>query len=181
TPTYSSGTSTLIRSIGSQTLPSRRRVTTWGLPTVSSNPSRRISSTSTESASSPRPWTSETSGRSVSSTRSETLPTSSRLSRSLTWLAVSLSPSCPARGEVLIPIVTDNDGSSTVITGSGRGSTAAASVSPIMISGIPATQMISPAPASTASTSSSASVTYSWLTLTRSISPLVRHHATVSS
>ena len=62
----------------------------------------------------------------------------------LDLLAVSLSPSCPASGEVLIPIVTDSDGSSTVITGSGLGSSASASVSPIVISGIPATEMISP-------------------------------------
>ena len=70
---------------------------------------------------------------------------------------------------MLIPIVTDSDGSSTVITGSGRGSSADASVSPIVISGIPATEMISPALASSASTRSSASVTYSSETLTRSI------------
>ena len=36
TPTYSSGASTLIRSTGSQRLPSISRVTTCGLPTVSS-------------------------------------------------------------------------------------------------------------------------------------------------
>ncbi len=80
------------------------------------------------------------------------MPTSSRSSRALTWLAVSLSPSWPASGEELIPIVTDSEGSSTVIAGSGRGSSASASVSPIVISGIPATEMISPAAASSAST-----------------------------
>ncbi len=180
TPTYSSGTSTLIRSTGSHTLPSISRVTTCGLPTVSSKPSRRISSTRMASASSPRPWTSHTSGRSVSVIRSDTLPTSSRSSRALSWLAVSLSPSWPASGEVFIPIVTDSDGSSTVITGSGRGSLASASVSPIVISGIPATEMISPASAEAASTRSSASVTYSSVTLTGSIRPSARHQATVS-
>ena len=41
------------------------RVTTSGLPTVSSKPSRRIVSTSTASCSSPRAWTSQASGRSV--------------------------------------------------------------------------------------------------------------------
>jgi hypothetical protein len=91
-----------------------------------------------------------------------------------------LSPSCPDSGEVLIPIVTDREGSSTVITGSGRGSSADASVSPIVISGIPATEMISPAAASSASTRSSASVTYSSETFTRSIWPSARHQATVS-
>ena len=108
----------------------------------------------------PRPWTSHTSGRSVSMMRSETLPTSSRSNRARSWLAVSLSPSCPDSGEVLMPTVTDSDGSSTVITGSGRGSSGSArSVSPIVISGIPATEMISPGPASWASTRSKASVT----------------------
>ena len=58
-----------------------------------------------------------------------------------------------------MPIVIDSDGSSTVITGSGRGSSGSASVSPIVTSGRPATAMISPGPASSASTRSSASVT----------------------
>ena len=159
TPTYSSGASTLMRSTGSWVLPSISRVTTCGLPTVSSKPSRRISSTRIARASSPRPWTSHTSGRSVSVIRSETLPTSSRSSRALTWLAVSRVPSWPASGPVLMPMVTDSDGSSTVMTGSGWGSSASVRVSPIVISGIPATEMISPGPASAASTRSSASVT----------------------
>ena len=68
-------------------------------------------------------------------------------------------PRCPASGEVLMPMVIDSDGSSTVITGSGRGSSGSASVSPIVTSARPATAMISPGPASSASTRSSASVT----------------------
>ena len=56
----------------------------------------------------------------------------------------------PASGEVLMPIVIDSDGSSIVITGSGRGSSTSASVSPIVTSGMPATAMISPGPASAA-------------------------------
>ena len=95
----------------------------------------------------------------MSRTRSETLPTSSWSSRARTWRAVILEPSLPASGEVLIPTVTDSEGSSTVITGSGRGSSGSASVSPIVISGMPATAMISPGPACSASTRSSASVT----------------------
>ena len=55
-------------------------------------------------------------------------------------------PLRPASGEVLIPIVTESDGSSTVVTGSGRGSSGSASVSPIVTSAIPATAMISPGP-----------------------------------
>ena len=159
TPRYSSGTSTDTRSTGSCTLPSTRRVTTCGLPIVNSKPSRRICSTSTSSWSSPRPCTSQVSGRSVGSTRSDTFPTSSARSRASTWDAVTLSPSRPARGDVLIPTVIESDGSSTVITGSGLGSSGSASVSPIVTSGIPATAMISPGPASSASTRSSASVT----------------------
>ena len=77
TPRYSSGASIATRSTGSCSLPSIVRVTTCGLPTVSSNPSRRIISTSTASCSSPRPWTSQRSGRSPGSTRIETLPTTS--------------------------------------------------------------------------------------------------------
>ena len=136
-------------------------------------------STSTARASSPRPWISQVSGRSVGSTRSDTLPTSSRSSRSFTIRAVTLEPfSRPTSGEVLTPIVIEMAGSSTVISGSGRGSSASASVSPIMISGIPATAMMSPGPADSAGTRSRASVRYSSVIFTRSIEPFVRHHAT---
>ncbi len=159
TPTYSSGMSRARRSTGSWILPLISRVTTWGCPATSSKPSRRISSSRTTSCSSPRPWTSQLSGRSVSRTRIETLPTSSWSSRSRIWRAVSLSPSLPASGPTLAPTTIESDGSSTVITGSGRGSSGSASVSPIVTSGIPATAMISPGPASSASTRSSASVT----------------------
>ena len=55
-----------------------------------------------------------------------------------------------------------------MITGSGRGSSGSASVSPIVTSGRPATAMISPGPASSASTRSSASVTYSSVISARS-------------
>ena len=58
-----------------------------------------------------------------------------------------------------MPSVIDSDGSSTVVTGSGRGSSGSASVSPIVTSGRPAIATISPGPASSASTRSSASVT----------------------
>ena len=77
----------------------------------------------------------------------------------MTCRAVTLSPSRPASGEVLMPIVIDSDGSSTWMTGSGRGSSGSASVSPIVTSGMPATAMISPGPASSAATRSSSSVT----------------------
>ena len=58
-----------------------------------------------------------------------------------------------------MPIVIESDGSSTLITGNGRGSAGSASVSPIITSGMPATAISSPGPASSASTRSSASVT----------------------
>ena len=60
---------------------------------------------------------------------------------------------------MLIPIWIESEGSSTLITGSGVGSSGSASVSPIVTSSIPATAMISPGPASSARTRSSASVT----------------------
>jgi hypothetical protein len=72
---------------------------------------------------------------------------------------VSLSPSRPESGEVLMPIVIESEGSSTRVTGSGRGSSGSARVSPIVISSMPAIAMISPGPASSASTRSRASVT----------------------
>ena len=56
-------------------------------------------------------------GRSVVSTRSDTLPTSSASRRLFTSRAVSLSPSWPDSGDVLIPIVIDRLGSSTWMTG----------------------------------------------------------------
>src|SRR5437763_301404 len=62
-PRWSSGTKTVMRSTGSQSFPSISRVTTWGLPTVRSKPSRRMVSTSTASCSSPRPWTSQAPGQ----------------------------------------------------------------------------------------------------------------------
>jgi len=44
---------------------------------------------------------------------------------------VSFLPSRPASGDVLIPIVIDSAGSSTVITGSATGFSGSASVSPM--------------------------------------------------
>ncbi len=179
-PRYSSGTSMVMCSIGSWTRPSIVLVTTCGLPTVSSKPSRRICSTRIASASSPRPWTSQASGRSVGSTRSETLPTSSVSSRSLTWRAVTLwfLPPLPASGEVLIPTVIEIAGSSTVISGSGRGSSGSVSVSPIVISGMPATATMSPGPTCWTGTRSSALVSNSSVILTVLIVPSARAQAT---
>ena len=123
-----------------------------------SKPSRRMVSTKTASCSSPRPCTSHEPGRLVGSTRNDTLPTNSWPRRDSTSRAVSFLPSWPASGEVLMPIVIERLGWSTISGGSGRGSSTSASVSPIVISAMPATAMMSPGPASTASTRSSASV-----------------------
>ena len=108
------------------------------------------------------------------------MPTSSCCSRFSTWRAVSFLPSWPASTDVLMPTVIERLGSSTMSGGSGRGSSASASVSPIVISGMPATAMMSPGPASSAGTRSSASVRYSSTIFTRSIVPSMRHHATCS-
>ena len=83
----------------------------------------------------------------------------------------------PASGAVFTPIVIEMAGSSTVISGSGRGSSTSARVSPIMISGIPAMATMSPGPAESACTRSSASVRYISEILTRSMEPSLRHHA----
>ena len=83
----------------------------------------------------------------------------------------------PASGEVLVPIVIEIAGSSTVISGSGCGSFGSARVSPIMISGMPAIAMMSPGPAFSAGTRSSASVSSSSVILTRSIEPSGLHQA----
>jgi len=65
-----------------------------------------------------------------------------------------------------------------VISGSGRGSSASASVSPIMMSLMPATAMMSPGPALCAGTRSSASVRNSSVIFTRAVLPSRRHRAT---
>ncbi len=165
-------------SIGSCSLPSISLVTTWGFPTVSSNPSRRIVSTNTASCNSPLPCTSHISGDDVGRTRIDTLPTASASKRPLTNLAVSLFPSLPASGDVFIPIVIESVGSSTAIAGNGRGSSGSERVSPIDIFPIPATAIISPGPASSISTRSRASVPYIPVSLTISTVPSRRHQAT---
>ena len=76
-----------------------------------------------------------------------------------------------------MPIVIEIDGSSMVMTGSGRGSSGSASVSPIVISGMPAMAMMSPGPADSAGNRSRAWVMSSSVILTRSIVPSARHQA----
>ena len=65
--------------------------------------------------------------------------------------AVSLCPlTLPMRGDVLVPIVIEMAGSSTVIAGSGRTSSGSAIVSPIVMSSMPAIATMSPGPADSA-------------------------------
>ena len=116
-PRCSAGTCTDMRSTGSHSLPSISLVTTWGLPTTISKPSRRMVSTRTASCSSPRPRTSQVSGRSVVSTRSDTLPTSSVSRRLLIWRAVSLVPSGAGQGAGVDP---DGDRQAGLVDGHDR-------------------------------------------------------------
>ena len=85
---------------------------------------------------------------SVGRTSIETLPSVSRSSRALIWREVTYFPSRPDSGEVFTPNVMLSVGASTSRRGSGRGSAGSVSVSPIVTSGRPATDTMSPGPAS---------------------------------
>ena len=144
----------VIRSYGSRVSPSTSCSSTSGRETVSSNPSRRICSISTASWSSPRPRTSNASLDSEGRTSIETLPRTSRSRRALIWRLVTYLPSRPDSGDVFTPNVIRSVGASTSSRGSGRGSAGSVSVSPIVTSGRPATDTMSPGPASSMSTRS---------------------------
>ena len=74
--------------------------------------------------------------------------------RALIWRDVTYLPSRPDKGEVFTPNVMRSVGASTSRRGSGRGSAGSVSVSPIVTSGSPATDTMSPGPASSMSTRS---------------------------
>ena len=94
--------------------------------------------------------------------------------------AVSLWPlTLPTIGEVFVPIVIEMAGSSTWIAGSGRTSSGSASVSPIVISSMPATATMSPGPALSAGKRSRALVFSSSVTRTFECEPSWRTQATV--
>ena len=93
-------------------------------------------------------------------------------------LAVSFLPLLPASGAVLMPMVIEIDGSSTVMTGRATGFSISARVSPIVISGIPATAMMSPGPALSAGTRVRFFVMSSSTTFARSTVPSIFIHAT---
>ena len=94
--------------------------------------------------------------------------------------AVTLPPlTLPTSGEVLVPRTIEMAGSSTLISGSGIGFSASARVSPIMMSAMPATAMMSPGPALSAGLRSRPSVISSSEMRTLLIVPSVLHQATV--
>ena len=152
TPWKSSGTSMTNSSTGSTSTWSIVLVTISGRETCTSKPSRRIISMRMDSCSSPRPMTFTCSGESVFSTRRETLPSSSRSSRSRRLRDVTYWPSRPARGDVLTPKIIDTVGSSIAIGGIATRFSMSATVSPIVMSSMPARHTISPAPAASMST-----------------------------
>ncbi len=76
---------------------------------------------------------------------------------------VNSRPSLPPRGEVFTEKIMEMVGSSTVITGSGRGSSGSPKVSPMKAAGTPATAAMSPAPRASREVRSSPSKLYTWL------------------
>ena len=179
TPRYSSGASTETRSTGSCTLPVDRSASRPSACRRSARSPRAASARSAPRAAARRGPGPPTCPAARSEARAARRCRRARRRAGSRSAAPSpSSPSRPASGDVLMPIVIESDGSSTEITGSGRGSCGSASVSPIITSGMPATAISSPGPASSASTRSSASLTYSSVTLTRSIVPSARHQAT---
>ena len=119
-----------------------------GLPTSTSNPSRRMISIRIASCSPPRPDTRNVSGESVSSTRMPGLSLRSFRSRSRSWGEVTNRPSRPANGETLDENSIDTVGSSMRISGNATGFSRSPTVSPMSIVSIPAMATISPACAS---------------------------------
>ena len=78
-----------------------------------------------------------------------------------------------------MPMVIEIAGSSTLMSGSGRGSSGSVRVSPIVIPSMPATATMSPGPAESVGTRSSALVSSSSVILTFCSVPSARAQATV--
>ncbi len=126
------GTSTTRYSIGSCVLPLTSLVSTCGLPTDSSYPSRRMFSSRMPRCKMPRPATWNSSRFTSSSrTRRATFDSSSFIRRSRSWRLVTYCPSCPAKGESLMRKIISSVGSSTVIGGRATAFSKSAMVSPI--------------------------------------------------
>ena len=118
---------------------------TSGLPTVNSNPSRRIVSRSTPRCNKPRPETWNSSAPSPGETRSATLARSSFSSLSAICRLVTNFPSRPTRGPSLMRKIMWSVGSSTFTRGIGKGLSGKHTVSPISISVMPSIAHKSPA------------------------------------
>mmetsp|Transcript_7122 Transcript_7122/g.12256 ORF Transcript_7122/g.12256 Transcript_7122/m.12256 type:complete len:276 (-) Transcript_7122:969-1796(-) len=144
-PTNSSGTSTEASSKGSHVLPSMILVMTLGGPISNSKPSRRMVSIRIPKCRVPRPLTTNASAVSPGSHRNARLRSSSRSKRSLRLREVTNLPSFPAKGLVLTLKVMLTVGSSTSMVGKGLGNSRAQMVSPILMSGMPASAQMSPA------------------------------------
>ena len=140
-PTQSSGTFTTKSSIGSHLTPSISFIITFGRDTKSSNPSLLIVSINTDKCNSPLPDTSKESAESVSFTLKDTF-----LSSSINF------PSLPANGPLFTLNVIDTVGSSISTNGIFSGLFKSQIVSPILISGSPASSIMSPAFPSSTST-----------------------------
>merc|ERR1719182_1040545 len=146
---YSSGTWTSTASYGSCFLPSSPvLMMTSGGPISSSKPSLRIVSMSTVKWRGPRPDTVKASPESCGSTCNATFLSNSFISRSRITREVNLSPSLPARGDLLTAKDIETVGSSTAKQGNGWGSAFSVTVSPIWMSETPENMTISPADAS---------------------------------
>ena len=144
-PIFSVGTSMFKTSYGSCSSPSMFLRTTRGLPTLISNPSRRMVSIKIERWSTPRPQTANDSLPSTGRTRSATLRSSSFSKRVLSWRVVTYFPSLPAKGDVLMLKIISKVGSSTRKRGSAFTSPRLQMVSPMSIFSMPTTATMSPA------------------------------------
>ena len=149
-PWCCSSMSAVTSSMGSHLSPSTIFITTRGLLTASSKPSRRMFSRRMVRCNSPRPITSKMPSSSVSLTRKATLCCNSFCRRSQIWRLVTYLPSRPANGLVLTQKFMVSVGSSTLSIGSGAGVSASVIVTPIPMSVRPLISTISPGPASVA-------------------------------
>ena len=111
-PTKSFGTSISKSSYGSYFTPSTSLMMTFGLETSSSNPSRLIFSMRIPRCNSPLPETIQDSLLATLSTRKATSFCVSLNNLSSIFLAVNSFPSFPEKGDVLVPNVICNVGSS---------------------------------------------------------------------
>ena len=93
---------------------------------------------------------------------------------------VTYRPSRPDIGDVFTPKTIETVGSSTCSAGIGRGSSGPVMVSPMVMSSMPARQMMSPAAARWTSIRSRPLKTYSFVTRVRSILPVTLETAIVS-